>query len=232
MGMAAAPAAGTAFGTSALAASAPVYTSIAASAALPTVTSMAAGPLAGASSSMFMNSAFLSPGTALRAAGGGGLLSGFTLEAARPWLYALGTGSSIINTLNQGQYRKSMYEIQDLELQANIEMKKLNAVNASIDRMKEIHRINAANLAKAYGGGVVGLDGSTKLLETVSGKEYGRDYQIATLDLANDLVAGNVQSDIYKATQEQVVNGSVLDAASKFGTATYLYGRLGGNPFA
>lgn len=230
--MAAAPAAGTAFGSSALAASAPVYTSMAASAALPTVTSMAAGPLAGASSSMFMNSAFLSPATTLRMAGGGGLLSSFTLEAAKPWLYGLSTGSSIINTLNQGQYRKSMYEIQDLQLQANVEMKRLNAVNASIDRMKEIHRINAANLAKAYGGGVVGLDGSTKLLETVSGKEYGRDYEIATLDLANDLVAGNVQSDIYKATQEQVVNGSILDAASKFGTATYLYGRLGGNPFA
>lgn len=231
--MAAAPAAGTAFGSSALAASAPVYTSMAASAALPTVTSMAAGPLAGASSSMFMNSAFLSPGTALRAAGGGGgLLSSFTLEAAKPYLYGLSVGSSIINTLNQAQYRKSMYEIQDLQLQANVEMKRLNAVNASIDRMKEIHRINAANLAKAYGGGVVGLDGSTKLLETVSGKEYGRDYEIATLDLANDLVAGNVQSDIYKATQEQVVNGSILDAASKFGTATYLYGRLGGNPFA
>lgn len=230
MGAAAAPAALSTFG--APAATATVYSSMAASAALPTVASMAAGPLAGAGSSMFMNSAFLSPATTLRmAGGGGGLLSSFTLAKAAPYVYGLSTGTSILNTLRQGEFRKSMYEMQDLQLQANMEMKKLNAINESIDKMKEINRINAANMTAAYAGGVSGLDGSIKLLEKISGKEYGRDYQIAELDFANDLVAGNVQSDIYKQTQEQVVNGSILDAASKLGTATYMYGRLGGNPF-
>ena len=184
-------------------------------------------PIAATTASMMMSPSIISAGT-----GGGGLLAGFTLAKAAPYVYGLSTGTNILNTLRQGEYRKSMYEIQDLQLQANIEMKKLNAINESIDKFREINRINAANLTAAYAGGVVGLDGSIKLLEKISGKEYGRDYQIAELDFANDLVAGNVQSDIYKETQEQVVNGSVLDAASKLGTATYMYGRLGGNPFA
>lgn len=215
MGAAAAPAALSTFG--APAATATVYSTMGAA---------TLGPMAAMNASMMMNTAGLAGGVT----GGGGLLSAFTLADAAPLVYGLSTGASVLNTLRQGQYQKQMYKIQDLELQANMEMKKLNAINESIDLMKEVKRINAVNLAAAYSGGVSGLDGSVKLLETITGKEYGRDYQIAALDFSNDVVGGEVQSDIYKATQNQVVNGSILESASKLGYAAYAFNRLGGNP--
>lgn len=227
----AAPAAATAFG--APAASAAVYSSLAASAALPTVASMTAGPLASVGSSMFMNQAFLSPATAARVVaggGGGGLLSNISLKTLQPYLFAGSTGLSMMQTLKQAEYQKAMYQVQDLQLQANLEMKKLNFELDSIDKLKRLKTINAANLAKAYGGGVVGLDGSTKLFEEISGREYSKDYAIGLLQFRNDMVAGNVQSDIYKTAQVEVMSGAALDSAAKLGNAAYLYSLVGGPP--
>lgn len=224
---AAVPAATTAFG--APAATAAVYSSM----ALPTVASMAAGPLASAGSSMFMNQAFLSPATAARVVaggGGGGLLSNISLKTLQPYLFAGSTALSMMQTLKQAEYQKAMYQVQDLQLQANLEMKKLNFELDSIDKLKKLKIINAANLAKAYGGGVVGLDGSTKLFEKISGQEYSKDYAIGLLQFRNDMVAGNVQSDIYKTAQVEVMSGAALDSAAKLGNAAYLYSLVGGPP--
>jgi len=203
---------------------------MAASAALPTVASMAAGPLASSGASMFMNSQFLSPATALRMTGGGGLLSGITLQTLQPYMFAASTGLSMMQTLKQAAYQKEMYKIQDLQLQANMEMKKLNFELDSVERLKKLKAINAANLAKAYGGGVVGLDGSAKLFEEISGREYSKDYATALLQFRTDMVNGNVQSDIYKTAQKEVISGAALDSAAKLANAAFLYSRVGGPP--
>lgn len=224
--MAAAPAAGTAFGTSALAASAPVYTSIAASAALPTVTSMAAGPLAGASSSMFMNSAFLSPATTLRMAGGGGLLSSFSLDAIKPFMYGASIVGQVYSNIQQAKFQSSMYEVEQLRVAAETETKRLNAELDSVARLRRLKSAIATNLTKQYAGGVAGLD-SSRILETIAQQEYGKDYKLSLLNIENEILRGNVQSNIYDASAKQVVNNAALDSAVLLGTAAYQYEQLG-----
>lgn len=213
MGFAAAPAATTAFGSTAFWAG-----------------TAAAAPVATAS---FVPSLL----TASQGISTGGLLSGFsltkllpTMEKISPFLYwgsqALGTASSI----SGANFQSNIYDLQNLQLQANMSMKKLNYEQESIEKLRKLKRINAANLARAYSGGVSGLDGSTKLLETVSGQEYAKDYGTALAQFRTDMVSGNIQSNIYQTAGQQVINGAYLDAAAKLGNAAYMYSRIGESP--
>ena len=224
----AAPAAATAFG--APAASAAVYSSLAASAALPTVASLSAGPIASVGSSMMMNPALLSPASAVRlagAGGGGGLLAGFTLDAMKPYLYGASVIGQMYSNMQQARFQKSMYDVEQLKLAAATETKRLNAELDSIERLKQLKRIMASNLTRQYGGGVAGLDSSQILNETAQ-KEYGKDYKLALMNIENQILSGNVQSDIYEATGKQVVNSAALNSAVLLGTAAYQYEQLGG----
>lgn len=209
MGFAAAPAATTAFGSTAFWAG-----------------TAAAAPVA---SSVVMPSIFTTAATS-----GGGLLSGFsltkllpTLNQAAPYLYwgsqALGVGGR----LSEGGYQSRMFELRNLELQADLSMKRLNSEIESVERFKKLKRVMANNVARQYAGGVSGLDGSAKLYDTIAQQEYGKDYAVAMLNIENELLKGNVQSNIYDMTAQQVVNNAYLDSAVQLGTAAYNYKRLG-----
>lgn len=175
--------------------------------------------------------------TASKGISTGGLLSSFslsnllpTMERLSPLMYwgsqALGATSSI----SGANFQSQIYDLQNLQLQANMSMKKLNYEQESIERLRKLKRINAANLARSYSGGVIGLDGSAKLLEQVSGQEYAKDYGTALAQFRTDMVSGNIQSNIYDTAGQQAVNTGYLDAAAKLGTAAYMYNRIGGPP--
>jgi len=209
MGFAAAPAATTTFGSTAFWAG-----------------TAAAAPVA---SSVVMPSIFTTAATS-----GGGLLSGFsltkllpTLNQAAPYLYwgsqALGVGGRI----SEGNYQSRMFDLRNLELQADLTMKRMNAEIESLERFKKLKRVMANNVASRYAGGVSGLDGSAKLYDTIAQQEYGKDYAVAMLNIENELLKGNIQSNIFEATSEQVVNNAYLDSAVQLGTAAYNYKRLG-----
>lgn len=175
--------------------------------------------------------------TASKGIQAGGLLSSFslsnllpTMEKLSPLLYWGSQGLGAASTIRSGNFQSNIYELQNLQLQANIKMKQLNYEQDSIERLKRLKRINATNLARAYGGGVSGLDGSTKLLETVSGQEYSKDYGTALAQFRTDMISGNIQSNIYQMSAQEVVNGAYLDAAAKLGNAAYMYSRIGGPP--
>ena len=213
MGFAAAPAATTAFGSTAFWAGTAAAAPVATASFVPTLL------------------------TASQGISTGGLLSSFslsnllpTLEKASPFLYwgsqAFGTAA----TISGANFQSNIYDLQNLQLQANINMKKLNYEQESIEKLRKLKRINAANLARAYSGGVSGLDGSTKLLEVVSGQEYGKDYGTALAQFRTDMVNGNIQSNIYQTAGQEVINGAYLDAAAKLGNAAYMYSRIGGPP--
>jgi len=211
------PAATSAFGATAA-------TSIAAAPALMT----AAAPLSGA---MFTGS-FVSPlltnsagiGTGLF--GGGGLLSGFSLDAIKPFMYGASVLGQAYSNIQQAKFQSSMYEVEQLRVAAETETKRLNAELDSVARLRRLKAAMATNLTQQYAGGVAGLD-SSRILETVAQQEYGKDYKLSLLNIENEILRGNVQSNIYDASAKQVVNNAALDSAVLLGTAAYQYEQLG-----
>ena len=134
---------------------------------------------------------------------------------------------STLQTIRQGRIQNALYELQANQRINDMELKKLNFELDGLERLRKLKRIQAANLAKAYGGGVQ-FDGSAALMEIVSNKEYGEDYRMDLFNLRNDIYAGNAQVAIDKTAAKDAVTGSYLDAAAKLGEGAFLYSRLGG----
>jgi len=184
-------------------------------------------PMAAVGSSMMMNPLIMNAGAT--AATGGGLLSGFGLSNFGIG-DALFLGTSLLSagqSYGQGQTMQRQYDIQESQELAKTEILKFNAVQASVNRFDKLRRIQAANLAKSYAGGVSGLDGSALLMRMVSDQEYGKDEAIDSLNLQNIINTGNVNAGIYATASDRAPRDAMLDAGIKLGTAAYTYSRLG-----
>ena len=191
-------------------------------------TAAATLPMAAVGSSMMMNPLIMNAG-ATAATAGSGLLSGFGLSNFGIG-DALFLGTSLLSagqSYGQGQTMQRQYDIQESQELAKTEILKFNAVQASVNRFDKLRRIQAANLAKSYAGGVSGLDGSALLMRMVNDQEYGKDEAIDSLNLQNIITTGNVNAGIYATASDRAPRDAMLDAGIKLGTAAYTYSRLG-----
>jgi hypothetical protein len=165
--------------------------------------------------------------------GGGGLLSGISgaFSAIQPYGSLISGGLSAMQSIRQGSIMKNQYELQSLQALADMENKALNWELDNLDKLKKLKTVQAANIARAYAGGIDGLN-SNIMLSTINEQEYGEDYKTSLLNMQNTLIEGKVMGDIYADTARTTMTGSILDAGAKLGEAAYLYGRLGGAPTA
>ena len=90
--------------------------------------------------------------------GGGGLLSGITLEAAKPYLYGASVIGQAYSQMSQARFQKSMYDVEQLRVAADTESKRLNAELDSVARLRQLKASLSARLTNQYSGGVAGLD--------------------------------------------------------------------------
>ena len=137
------------------------------------------------------------------------------------------TGLGVYQTYQQGVAQKAMYDVQSLQAQAESERKALEYELRANDTLRTLRQRNAANIAGAYAGGVVGLEGSAKLVEKVNNIEAGRDLMFDISNTKTALLQGNTQSETYKTSGDIAYKSGLLDAASKLAFAGYQYETLG-----
>lgn len=144
---------------------------------------------------------------------------------------SLFVGSTLVSayqSYSQGRAQEAMYEVQALQAQAEGERKALEYELRANDTLRTLRQRNAANLARGYGGGVVGLEGSSKLIETVNNREAGRDLMFDISNTRNAILQGNTQSEIYDTSADIARRSGILDAGSKLLLAGYAYNQIGG----
>jgi hypothetical protein len=144
---------------------------------------------------------------------------------------SLFVGSTLLSayqSYQQGRAQSAMYDIQALQARAEAERKSLEYELRANDTLRSLRQRNAANLARGYGGGVVGLEGSSKLVETVNNKEAGRDLMFDISNTKNAILQGNTQSEIYNTSANIAMQSGILDAGSKLIMAGYAYNQIGG----
>lgn len=143
---------------------------------------------------------------------------------------SLFVGSTLLSAYQgyqQGRAQEAMYEVQALQAQAEGERKALEYELRANDTLRALRQRNAANLARGYGGGVVGLEGSSKLIETVNNREAGRDLMFDISNTKNAILQGQTQSEIYDTSADIARRTGILDAGSKLLMAGYAYKQLG-----
>jgi len=213
MGMAAVPAATTAFGAGAA-------TSIAAAPALTAATAVAA-PIALSSASMMMNPLIMNP------AGAGGLLGGIggAFQTIQSFSGLISAGTSVlqgISSLQRGRFMESQYEIQSLQMQAQQEINRLNLIKDANEKARRLMAINASALASGYSRGVNALDGSVKLVRTRNEERYVRDLSALEFNQQSSQYFQDAQSSLLAAAGDEAVRGSKFDAIYHLGSAVKL----------
>ena len=145
-----------------------------------------------------------------------------------PVLFTASTLISAYQSYQQGLAQEAMYDVQALQATAESERKALEYELRANDTLRSLRQRNAANLARGYGGGVVGLEGSSKLVETVNNREAGRDLMFDIANNKNAILQGNTQSEIYSTSADIARKSGILDAGAKLAMAGYGYQQIGG----
>jgi len=143
---------------------------------------------------------------------------------------SLFVGSTLLSAYQgyqQGRAQEAMYDVKAIEVLAETERKALEYELRANQTLRELRQRNAANLARGYGGGVVGLEGSSKLIETVNNREAGRDLMFDISNTKNAILQGQTQSEIYDTSADIARRTGILDAGSKLLMAGYAYKQLG-----
>jgi hypothetical protein len=227
MGMAAVPAATTAFGAGAA-------TSMATAPALLSAAAVSA-PIASVGASAMMNPLIMNPG-------GAGFFSSLGTAFSRPLFstnlfgdislktlgYGISTGASIYNSIRQGNILKAQYELEAEKSLTDMTIKRANAEVDAVERLRRLNRINMSFATNAYARGVSGLDGSALLNQIISDQEYGRDYKLNIFNVQNLLATGNVNKESYQLAGQQAFQSGLFEAAIKGGEAAYKYDKLYG----
>lgn len=133
------------------------------------------------------------------------------------------TGASALQSIQQGRAQKTAYELQAQQTQLKAERDALQYEQASLDTYRKLSITNANAAARGFAGGVDGFSGSAKLVQQVNETRAGRDISILEQNKEFGLSFGDIQANILEDAGDQAVRGSYFDAASKLGTAIYMY---------
>ena len=137
------------------------------------------------------------------------------IKAASPYISAASTVFSAVSSYSQGKSQQAMYNLQALQTQADAARKALAYEERANETLRKVTSANAANVSRRYAGGVLGLEGSAKLIETVNLREAGRDYMADISNASNALMAGSTQADIFNISGKMASKSGILDATFK-----------------
>jgi transcription-repair coupling factor (superfamily II helicase) len=140
------------------------------------------------------------------------------------WQIALTVASTVMSasqSISQGKSQKAMYDLQAKQTQADSARKALQYEERANETLRKLNTNNAAIVARGYAGGVSGLEGSSKLMQTVNTMYAGKDYSTDLSNAANAMLSGNAQADIYGTSGDIAMRGGILDAATKLASGAY-----------
>jgi len=148
------------------------------------------------------------------------------ITAAAPYISAASSVFSAFSSFSQGKSQQAMYRLQAMQTQAEASRKALQYEERANETLRKVTAANAANASRRYAGGVLGLEGSAKLVETMNLKEAGRDFMADISNASNALMTGSTQADIFGTAGKIAARGGLLDAAGKLATGAYEFSKV------
>ena len=148
------------------------------------------------------------------------------ITAAAPYISAASSVFSAFSSFSQGKSQQAMYNLQAKQAQADAARKALQYEERANETLRKLNTNNAATVARGYAGGILGLEGSSKLITAINTREAGRDFNTDLSNAANAILAGNAQSEIFGTSGKIAARGGLLDAAGKLATGAYEFSKI------
>lgn len=148
------------------------------------------------------------------------------ITAAAPYISAASSVFSALSSFSQGKSQQAMYNLQAKQAEADAARKALQYEERANETLRKVTAANAANVTRRYAGGVLGFEGSAKLVETMNFREAGKDFMADISNAANALMAGSAQSEIFGTSGKIAARGGLFDAAGKLATGAYDFSKV------
>lgn len=144
---------------------------------------------------------------------------------AKPYLAAASMVSSVVqgvNAFNQGRYQSAMAELKGKQVQADSELKQLQARQKANETLRKVIATNSSVVANSAAGNVDPTSGSARKLQEVNEMYAGRDLKNLQLLQESYKTYGNVMADIMDATADQYEQQGVVGFLSGVGQAAFI----------
>jgi hypothetical protein len=148
------------------------------------------------------------------------------IKAAAPYISAASSAFSAFSSFSQGKSQQAMYNLQAMQTEAESKRKALEYEQRANETLRNVNRANAANASLRYAGGVLGFEGSAKLIETSNLRGAGRDFMTDISNASNALMTGSIQGSIFRTAGETAARGGLFDAAGKLATGAYDFSKV------
>lgn len=143
------------------------------------------------------------------------------IKAAAPYISAASSAFSAFSSFSQGKSQQAMYNLQAMQTEAESKRRALEYEQRANETLRKVNTANAANAAIRYAGGVLGLEGSAKLIETRNLRGAGIDFMTDISNASNALMTGSIQGNIFRTAGETAARGGLFDAAGKLATGAF-----------
>jgi len=148
------------------------------------------------------------------------------IKAAAPYISAASSAFSAFSSFSQGKSQQAIYNLQAMQADAESKRKALEYEQRANETLRKVNIANAANASRRYAGGVLGFEGSAKLIETMNLKEAGRDFMTDISNVSNALMTGSIQGSIFRTAGKAAARGGLFDAAGKLATGAYDFSKV------
>jgi len=135
---------------------------------------------------------------------------------------------SAVGSISQGKAQQDMYKTQAKQAQLKASQDALASERAANQAFEQLLMVNANASARAFAGGVQGLDGSAKLIQIVNKRKAGEDMKDFQQNAESAIMFGQSQSQIFKAAGSAARTSSYYDAITAIGTGAYMYSKASG----
>jgi hypothetical protein len=119
-----------------------------------------------------------------------------------------------------------MYKLQAQQARLKASQDALASEQAANQAFEKLIMVNANASARAYAGGVQGLDGSAKLIQVVNKRKAGEDIQDFQQNADSAIKFGESQAAIFKAAGSAARTSSYYNAITTIGTAAFTYSKV------
>jgi len=133
------------------------------------------------------------------------------------------TVMSAVGAIDQGKAQADMYKTQAKQAELKASQDALAAERAANKAFEQLLMVNANANARAFAGGVQGLDGSAKLIQIVNTRKAGEDIKDFQQNADSAIKFGQSQSQIFKAAGSAARTSSYYDAITTIGQGAYMY---------
>jgi hypothetical protein len=142
------------------------------------------------------------------------------------------TALSAVNSIQAGQARGRQLHLQAEQASLESKQRALQYEQQANMTLQKLNETNAAARARGSAGGVQSFQGSAALIQDVSTRRAGKEFEVSLSNAAGAERMGEAQKSMYASAANQAEKQGYFQAAMTIAQGGYQYSQLGSAPAA